>query len=850
MHGRENMKKIIIKAVIIIAVFFTALFVISGVMNKGNTDMTVEMAKAALPVVTMQYGGRDVNELHGYKEPMEVNYMRECITPLAAGRKISLRIDCHESEVTGLSFEVRSIDGERLIEDTEVQDLTVEGEQIQAAFGLKDLIESDKEYALVLIVTTAEGEEIRYYTRVVFSENYFSNEKLDYVVDFSNKTFDKEKAKELTKYLESNAEGDNTTFGRVTIHSSFSQVTWGDLAVERVSSPKITIKELAAQTGSFSLKYYVAIGQGKDTDYYSVEEFYRVRYTADRMYLLDYERTMNQMFDGTGGSFVNNKIFLGIMGDEVPLMESDGGNVIAFITENRLYSYNIVDHKLAYLFGFYDESNQDERTLYDKHRIRILSVDEAGNVTFMVYGYMNRGRHEGKVGISVSYYDSTVNTTEELIYVPYYKSPELLMAEVEQLAYINKLGTLYLMLDNAIYGISAMNRSYEVVATDLTEGSYQVSDSNLMVVWQKENGLYQGKELILMNLNTGKQTSIRAGSGEVIAPIGFMEEDLIYGIARQADIVLDHAGSMVFPMYVVKIQNEAEGVLKEYKQENVYITEGSVEGNQIILKRVEKNEEGEYEAIADDQIMNAKIEDYAQNTVETVAIDVYEKVTQIVLKDEIQTASMKLLTPGEVLFEGGRDIAITETESEYGRYYVYGKNGIEGIFMDEGNAVNLAAQVSGVVVNDSGSYVWMKGNRSLKNQIMAIQGESMTEEKSSLAVCLDVMLEFEGISRNSQYMLEQGETVFSILEDNLEHVQVLDLSGCSLDSVLYYVNQDIPVLVMLEDGSAVLLIGFNEMNTVIMNPETGTVYKMGMNDSKEWFEKNGNRFITYIRKEN
>ena len=62
-------------------------------------------------------------------------------------------------------------------------------------------------------------------------------------------------------------------------------------------------------------------------------------------------------------------------------------------------------------------------------------------------------------------------------------------------------------------------------------------------------------------------------------------------------------------------------------------------------------------------------------------------------------------------------------------------------------------------------------------------------------------------------------------------------------------NQDIPVLVMTEEGEAVLLIGFNEMNTVIMNPATGTVYKMGMNDSKDWFEKNGNRFITYVRME-
>lgn len=81
----------------------------------------------------------------------------------------------------------------------------------------------------------------------------------------------------------------------------------------------------------------------------------------------------------------------------------------------------------------------------------------------------------------------------------------------------------------------------------------------------------------------------------------------------------------------------------------------------------------------------------------------------------------------------------------------------------------------------------------------------------------------------------------------MDNCQILDLTDCKLDAVLYYVNQDIPVLVMLEDGSAVLLIGFNEKNTVLMNPETGSVYKMGMNDSAELFEQNGNRFITYIR---
>jgi hypothetical protein len=51
----------------------------------------------------------------------------------------------------------------------------------------------------------------------------------------------------------------------------------------------------------------------------------------------------------------------------------------------------------------------------------------------------------------------------------------------------------------------------------------------------------------------------------------------------------------------------------------------------------------------------------------------------------------------------------------------------------------------------------------------------------------------------------------------------------------------------LNDGTAVLIVGFNEYNIVVMNPTTGKLYKKGMNDSKEWLEDNGNSFITYVK---
>ena len=44
-----------------------------------------------------------------------------------------------------------------------------------------------------------------------------------------------------------------------------------------------------------------------------------------------------------------------------------------------------------------------------------------------------------------------------------------------------------------------------------------------------------------------------------------------------------------------------------------------------------------------------------------------------------------------------------------------------------------------------------------------------------------------------------------------------------------------------------LVIGFNELNVVVMDPEKGEVYKIGMNDATERFEKSGNCFITYTK---
>jgi len=415
------MKKRIIKSAVFILTFCLTLIITGKFMNRGNHDMTMKMGSATLPIVTFLQGDIAVNELHGHTAKMDVASMASNIVQLGEEREVAFRINLYDTFVTGVSLEVRSCDGERLIEKIEWTEYEEEGDYILIDTTLKDLLEEDTEYALVVVLTDEGGNENRYYTRCVWGTDRFAEEKVAFVKNFYETTFDKEAAVDLKKYLESNASGDNTTLHKADIHSSFQQVTWGELEVSPVTEPVIDILELGRDTGAFALRSIISGGEGKDVTYYAVEEFYRIRYTASRVYLLDFERTMTQLSDLEGDIYANDKIVLGIAGTDMQLEESSDGNYIAFETAGRLCTYNVVSNKLSVLYTFYDPENWDARTLYDAHDIKILEIDDSGNVKFAVYGYFNRGRHEGETGVSVFAYDSGLNAIEEMVYIPYEK---------------------------------------------------------------------------------------------------------------------------------------------------------------------------------------------------------------------------------------------------------------------------------------------------------------------------------------------------------------------------------------------------------------------------------------------
>lgn len=844
------MKKSILKIIYAAIIFVFALLISDFFINKGNADMTMEMGKAQLPLVYAQRGEQKLNWLHGYKEEMNPIYQNETITAInSQDRQLQLGVELFGNTISSMRYEVRTVDGGRLIEDTEVMDYLATDQDVAVHLTLKDLYELNKQYALSLNLKLADGTSVYYYTRIMMCEEAdYVDEYMQFAMFFHESTFDKSLAQRITTYLESSAEGDNTTFSKVDIHSSFSQITWGDLTVKKIWEPTLLVRQLNQNVCRMELSYAVALEEESDADVYHVTEYYYARKGKERMYLLDFERTMSSVFESKNHIYTNNKISLGISEKEIQLKESNDGNNFAFVKENRLYSFNLSNSKLALLFGFYDEDNNDARDTYPNSEIQIINVDETGNTRFLVYGYMNRGNHEGSVGVACYYYNSLLNTIEEEIFIPYDASPAFLEQDIKQLAYVNNNNQLFLLLRGAIYKINLDSKSYTVIVDSLKNDGYRVSSDNKMVVWQLGEDVNRCETCVVLNLSTGKENEIHAGAGQYIKALGFMNTDLVYGVAFATDVYENEFGRTIVPMHCVHIQNEEGTILKNYEKIGIYVISAELNDNLISLNRMTQNGT-QFVEIASDQIMMDEDAEVAKNNIEVVPTQEYEKIVQIAAKSNIKTSSLKYLTPKLVMYEGQRELSLPLKENAQDVYYVYDKYGIASLNYHAGEAVELAEELSGYVMNGSGQCIWEKSNRSTVNQIMRITEAKSDENRNTLAVCLDTILNYEGVAGESQAQLDSGKKAFSILTDSLKEQQILELSGCSLNSVLYYVSRDLPVLAILKDGNAVLIVGYNELNTVLLNPATGKIAKMGMNDSKEFFEKNGNCFISYIPKE-
>ena len=113
------------------------------------------------------------------------------------------------------------------------------------------------------------------------------------------------------------------------------------------------IKEINETTASVVLEYQLTSqNEDEETELYDVKEFYRMKYQDTRIYLLDFQRSANQVFDGTLPVYEDDGIILGVRDKNVEYMMNDAATVIAFVQEGDLWSYSPGNEKVNQVFQF------------------------------------------------------------------------------------------------------------------------------------------------------------------------------------------------------------------------------------------------------------------------------------------------------------------------------------------------------------------------------------------------------------------------------------------------------------------------------------------------------------------
>ena len=322
----------------------------------------------------------------------------------------------------------------------------------------------------------------------------------------------------------------------------------------------------------------------------------------------------------------------------------------------------------------------------------------------------------------------------------------------------------------------------------------------------------------------------------------------MYGIANASDVVVDAAGNTTFPMKSLKIMDTSEGsgsILKEYVPQGAYIGNITVEGYTITVNLI-TGSNGQYTSAGQDSIMNREADKDTVASVETTSVDEHQTQVQLALKNKPEDSNMKLITPKEVIVSKTPTVELKTEENK--RYYVYAKGNVTLATDSISEAIRKANEDLGVVIDEKQQYVWMRARKNYQAAFTDIAPADSDAGSGNIIKCISAMLVREGEGISVTDLIAQGYTPKQVLENTLKNSVVFDLTGCTVEEIIFYVSCQKPVFAMTASNSAVLITGYSSDSISYYDPDSGATKTMGQEEANQWFSSAGNIFFTYLDK--
>ena len=758
-----------------------------------NSRVYANMGESKLPYVYVLMGEKKINPMHGYYQEIEGSAVRNSIAVLPEDRKLELLVEPKKNTISSAHYSIRSMDGTDLLEKDGEAELSKEGETLKLILPIQNLISEGKEYQLRLSLEMGENT-IYYYSRILLGKEKMAEEMLALGEDFTRKSFSKSEARSLSTYLESDDTMDDSDLSHVNLHSSFQQITWGDSGMILDGEPEISLKEINGIMGMVQLRYASsAIDENGNTRRFFNEDNFVMRYDSQRIYLMDFDRRSTEIFDTQKFRLGEKNILLGVDSTEdIQAKYSETKNFYAFSKGNALYRLG-TGRDLTRIFTYLTEENNSFRGDFLDHGIRIMDVKNNGDVDFLVYGYISRGRHEGYLGLVFYTYDNSENTVVENFFLPLMENKEELEESLSGLSYHAGNKMFYLYYSGTVYGIDT--NSFEVLSlvSSLKKDELASSESGQFLAYGEKDGESElSKTVVLRNLKTDKSQNIFE-ENRLFKVLGFIEDDLVLGVTLPEESS-EWNGQGEIPVSEIRIVAADSEVKLSYKKENLYFSNFTIAGNQLRFDEYSHDENGYHYAGKDSVLSNKETEEGQNVKLESRQLGNMGKNYFLPLLGK-SSESFTVHSPEKFSIEKAGSIELAREKSvEDDGIFSYSLGHYRGRHENMESAISAVYDNFGYILDGKQEILWNRTDRP-----GVIIGKTREDEVT------DFIAEIPDV-----------RTILSS-----DKGKILNLYGVSLNAALYYTAKGYPLMIRI-DGNWELITGYNgsQITTYVLGGST------------------------------
>ncbi|PKM51535.1 MAG: hypothetical protein CVV02_06260 [Firmicutes bacterium HGW-Firmicutes-7] len=442
--------------------FFFLIFLIiavSGVLiafsRDINTKIHIEKPEVlknmqAFPIGYLMDEGKAYNILYPFLNEMEAFSMVDSVTVLNNEATISLYID--EKDIGSLSYEIIDPLTKESLYKKELYNIIKEEKGVKAHIKL---IYLDPSKRYVLKVVAKRGDMNIFYYQSFYIDHNNQSDLLKAIRQTHSFMF--EGNKDYKKYIE--GEGNDGLFYSANQNASEDVLMWNTITdYVKMNEPIPEIISYTPSTGIYEvrMRFTVATRKEYEFEYWDFNEFYTATTLNGKVKINSYERKGNKKnepyYDQNRLQWILDK---GYKNNESETILSANNQFNAFVYKNEVWLLDKKYNELTKVFGFDILDSDYIMDEADQHRIKLLDIDDKGNVKYLVYGYMSAGDFAGYNGILKNVYNHKKLDNESALFV--------------------KMGLSYLELEYYIENASYFNSGDESFFMNIKEELYAVN---------------------------------------------------------------------------------------------------------------------------------------------------------------------------------------------------------------------------------------------------------------------------------------------------------------------------------------------------------------------------------------